>query len=123
MNVSKKVLAALLVIAIIATAVAMAAIFVPAVGAWFSTNFGAVGAGLINVMQLPFKWALSGGGATTAAVWAIGFVVLLAFAYWVWHWDIGYKLTGAAQENKLTTYTTQREPEQPETLTSAQKAA
>ena len=116
MNISKKVLIILLALAIIITAITMAAVFVPAVGKWFSTTFGGAGAGLVNLAQMPLKFALS-GGAQTFALYGIGFLILFGFAYWVWHWDIGYKLQGAASttENKLTDYATQREPDEPET--------
>ena len=96
MNISKKVLIILLALAIIITAITMAAVFVPAVGKWFSTTFGGAGAGLVNLAQIPLKFALE-GGAQTFALYGIGLLVLFGFAYWVWHWDIGYKFTGANQ--------------------------
>lgn len=116
MNISKKVLAALIVIAIIVTAVAMAAIFVPAVGAWFSTNFGGVGTGFLNLFTVPLTWALSGGGPTIAVFWGIIIIAALGFTYIVWHYDVPYKVTGVTAVTPATGYTNtmSREPPEPE---------
>lgn len=69
---------------------------------------------------MPFTFALD-GGAQTIAIYGLGLAVLIGFAYWVWHWDIGYKFGGTAeQENKMTGYVAQREPEEPETIATTQ---
>jgi hypothetical protein len=115
MEMSKKVLVALLIVAIIVTAVTMAALFVPAVRLWFTNISGPAGTGAINLLQTPLKWALT-GGANTIALWGVGLIVLFGFAYWVWHWDIGYKFTGATTPNPASGYdnSMKREPEEPE---------
>jgi hypothetical protein len=122
MNVSKKVLIAILVIAILGTALTMAAIFVPAVGEWFSSFSGPFGSGIINLFQMPLKAALE-GGAQTIAFWGIIAIIVFGFAYWVWHWDIGYKISGATAPavEQAFSNTTKREPDEPELSPTAKE--
>ena len=82
---------------------------------------GPVGAGLINLAQAPFLWAIS-GSAPTIIVWALIFVGVVGFAYWVWHWDIGYKLTGAVKDTPASSYSNdmKREPDEPERAPTTQ---
>ncbi len=96
MEISKKLLITLLIIAVVITAIAMAAAFIPQVRAAFSNVGGPIGSGLMNVLSYPLKAALSGGGPTLFAFYGIATALVLGFAYWVWHWDIGYKINGQA---------------------------
>ena len=116
MQLSKKVLAIIIVLAIILTAVAMAAIFVPSVNAWFSVNTGSWGVTALAIAQAPLQYALS-GGAQTALFWGVITAGLFGFAYWVWHWDIGFKLSGATKPSSpASNYDNNmaREPTEPE---------
>ncbi len=117
---NKKLLAALFILAVTLAVVATLAVTVPAIGGWFAATFGPAGAGFINLMRIPLNWALGGGGPTLFAFYGIGLGIVFGFAYIVWTKDIPYKLTGTTpQDNKILGYKAQREPEDPETLTSA----
>jgi len=113
---SKKILAVLLIAAIAGTAVTMAAIFVPAVGKFFASGTGPAGAAALSVAKAPLAWALSGGGPTIFGFWGIALLVVFGFAYWVWHWDIGYKISKSSAPSVPDGYsnTMKREPEEPE---------
>ena len=113
---SKKVLAVLMVIPVVAVLIGIAAWQNwGGIGTALSGLGGPVGAGLLSGFSAPLQWALSGGGATLAMFWGLIFAVGFGFAYWVWHWDIGYKLQGTTAQNiPLGTHSTQREPEEPE---------
>ena len=115
MNISKKILLTLIILTITLTVIAMAAIFVPAVSEWFSINFGGVGAGIINALQTPFRWGLT-GGAQTAALYGIGGALMFGFAYWIWHCDIPYKLQGVTAPDVQQSFsnTVKKEPDEPE---------
>ena len=82
---------------------------------------GPVGSGLLAIMQNPFKFALQ-GGPQTALVYGLGAAIIFGFAYWVWHWDIGYKLTGAVKDTPASTYSNdmKREPDEPERAPATQ---
>lgn len=119
----KKIVVILMVLAVGLTALAMAALFVPAVGEWFHVNLGGVGAGFLTLVQMPFIWALE-GGPQTLIVYAASGIVTLALIYATWHYDLPDKITGttASTNSNLTGYTPQREPEEPETLSVPKKA-
>jgi hypothetical protein len=94
----------------------MAAVFVPAVGKFFAGATGPIGAVALSVALMPLNWAKSGGGPTVFAFWGILAVVMFGFAYWVWHWDIGYKISKSSAPSVPDGYsnTMKREPEEPE---------
>jgi hypothetical protein len=67
-------------------------------------------------MQNPFKFALQ-GGPQTALVYGLAAAAIFGFAYWVWHWDIGYKFSSTiAPSSAASGYdnTVNREPDEPE---------
>lgn len=84
---------------------------------------GPLGAGLVNIASMPMNFALA-GTAQLAIVWGAIVLAMLGFAYWVWHWDIGYKLSRGTSASPVLNYdnTMKREPEEPERSPTANPA-
>jgi hypothetical protein len=116
---SKKVLVALMVLPVLVVVLAVAAWQDwGGIGTAISGFGGPLGAGALSLAQTPLTWAVSGGGPTTAALYAVIGLAIVGFAYWVWHWDIGYRLQNTFKPDVPTnagfTNTMSREPSDPE---------
>ena len=96
-NVSGKVL----IIAVTAVAILISISFLAAtntfgLGTAFSGFGGSIGAGIINILKIPFEWALSGGGPTIIGGWAVVGAISIIGALGVY---LGYrKIKPATQE-------------------------
>lgn len=91
---SKKVLVFLVITPLIVFGVAIAAILnIGGIGTALAGFGGPFGRGVLNILTAPLAWAITGGGPTIAVFWALIAFGIFGFAYWVWHWDIGYKLS------------------------------
>lgn len=111
---SRKVLAVIITVAVILTIIAMLAIFYKPFGEAVSGFGGPVGAGIVTALSAPLQWALSGGGPTLAVFYGLALAIIFGFAYWVWHWNIGYKITGITAASELPSHSVTHEPEEPE---------
>ena len=116
---SKKILATIIIIAVVIALIAFAAIFnVGNFGASMAGAGGPVAAGFYNLSAGFLKWALSGGWPTLAVFYLLGLIVIpFSFAFIIWHFDVPYKITGAATAtNPASGYNnlTPREPAEPE---------
>lgn len=118
MELSKKLLAIIIIVAVSLTIVAVMAIFnIGGVGDSLAGAGGPFANGLYKVFKSPYEWALSGGWPTLAVVCLLFWVILpCSVAYAVWHYDIPYKITGAVAESPATGFgnTMQAEPQEPE---------
>ncbi len=91
--VSNKILVVLLVIAVSVTAFAMAAyVNLGGLGTALSGFGGPIGTAIANAARTPFQWALSGGGPTLAAGYAIIFTIIIVVAWANWHYEPWYKI-------------------------------
>jgi len=115
MELTKKVLAIIVIFSVIGTAVALAAVFnLGGFGTAVAGAGGPAAAGIYKIGNAPLLWASSGGWPTLAAFY-LGFVALIfAFAWVIWHFDVPYKITGATAAPEIQSHVTTREPEEPE---------
>ena len=96
MEIGKKWLAVIIILAIVLTAFSFAVIFnVGGLGSSLAGAGGPIASGFYNLLVTPLNWALSGGWPTLAVFFLIGFVAFpCLLAYLVWHNDIPYKILG-----------------------------
>lgn len=120
MDISKKALIIILIIAIAITAFAVAVIAnLGGLGTKLAGVGGPFATGLYKLFNGIPLW-ISGGGWPTLLVGILVFIVIIpcSVAYITWHYDVPYKITGTtAPINGYGNNTVQREPEEPETIT------
>jgi len=93
---SGKPLIAVIAICVFIAVFAFAAVFnVGGLGTALAGVGGPVGSAFYSFFNAPVAWASAGGWPTLAAFYATFIVVMLVFAYVVWHFDLPYKVTGA----------------------------
>lgn len=104
-NISGKVL----IIAVTAVAILISISFLAAtntfgLGTAFSGFGGSIGAGIINILKIPFEWALSGGGPTIIGGWAVVGAISIIGALGVY---LGYRKIKPATTQEQTNYQSQ----------------
>jgi hypothetical protein len=119
MEISKKILVALMILPVLIVLFAVACWQNwGGIGTALSGVGGPVGKGFMDLAAAPLTWAVNGGGPTLAIIYSAFFAIVFGFAYWVWHWDIGYKIQNVTAPSTPTTSgytnTMNREPADPE---------
>ncbi len=117
-NISKKVLAVIIVVSSVVTAIAIFAAFnIGGFGDAVAGTGGPVAKGFYEIFNAPLLWGSSGGWPTLIAVYVGGVTIILLFAYVVYHFDLPAKITGATSTQpdyspSLSAYP--KEPAEPE---------
>ena len=104
MNLSKKVFALVLILAISLTIFFVCAYLnVGGLGSALAGVGGPISAGLYNIAVAPLNWALTGGWAV--AIFYVGVLIFgLAVAAFFWQYDIPYKILGNPNSSPTTAF-------------------
>jgi hypothetical protein len=116
MSLKKYLLITIPIIAIVIFAVLAYANF-GGIGDTLSGVGGPFANGFYTLLTGPLLWGANGGWPTLAIFYLIGFILVpFGLAYFVWHYDLPYKISGASQPSPASNYdnSMQREPAEPE---------